>query len=756
MLIYSGTVKSSKYGNLLSNAQRPQVSSDISLDEFPLFEKLSAPTLAYLGQHLVQETYRPDESFFQSLEPADCIFLVKSGKVDVAMDWQGERIRLNTAGPADVIGVFPVIGTSVRSTTAVACEDCSVYRLPSEAFLRIREFAPRDFDELEEGINGLLLKIQLKLALRISTLFQGLEDFILLDLEKALKMVSLPGNTVLCTEGSPAEEIFIVISGRLQISRGRGKNFALLGEVGCGETVGELGVISRDLRAADVTAIRDSTVAVLSASAFEELLAKHPLQMNRSFVTSIVGHLTGAHKRVRNSANTFAVVCLSREISEADVSSRLADAFQAFGGALVIDSQRCDASLGGAGIAQSSFDSPINSSLLQWCAQQEMSHRYVIYTADHENTPWTYRCLRQADHVIFVGAGAGDSGIGSREQEILEDSSVDNSKKTLVLLHEKDVSVPTGTIEWIKRRNNVVHHHARIDVNEDFERIARFLTGRAVGLVLGGGGARGFAHIGVIRALAELNIPVDIVGGNSMGAIIAAQCAMGWLPKEMIERTVPFCVKGEEFTLPLVSLFRGRRMYRGFNSMYGEAQVEDLWKKFFSVSCNLSRACVMTHETGLLSTAVLNSNSPPGLVPPQVVDGDLLVDGALLNNIPVDVMRRFNPAGPVIAVDVSAREDLLNNTSLSGGASGFGLLLRKMIPSKRKEIRFPGITEILARASTIGGVAAQKRMMDGLADCYLTPPVSRYANMAYKHGDGIAGLGYEYARDRLSEWKGRA
>ena len=117
----------------------------------------------------------------------------------------------------------------------------------------------------------------------------------------------------------------------------------------------------------------------------------------------------------------------------------------------------------------------------------------------------------------------------------------------------------------------------------------------------------------------------------------------------------------------------------------------------------------MTHETGLVAASVLNSNSPPGLIPPQVVDGDLLVDGALLNNIPVDVMRKFNPTGPVIAVDVSAREDLLDNTNLSGGLSGLRMMFHKLNPLKKKEIRFPGIREILSRASMIGGLAAQKK-----------------------------------------------
>jgi predicted acylesterase/phospholipase RssA/CRP-like cAMP-binding protein len=729
------------------------VSADEPLNALPLFEGLSGETLSHLNRQTAPISFHVNETLFRSGARADYFYILESGSVNVEMDWQGEPIRLHTARATEVIGVFPIIGTSERSTTAIPSENGGAYRIAADALLDVREIHAQDFETIQDRIRILLLNVQLKLALRLSALFQGLEDVILSDLEKKLSLVFLPGNTVLCRQGSLAEEIYIVVGGRLQITRQEASGTILLGEVGCGETVGEIGVISRDPRSADVRAIRDSTVAVLSSGSFEELLETYPLQINRTFVRSIIGHLTGREKRVVSSAKTFAVIGLGKDVSAGAISSKLSEAFNKFGSTLVIDSGMCDAALGAEGFSQTSFDSPSNSPLLQWCAQQEMGHRFVIYIADRENTQWTHRCLRQADHVIFVASGEGRPEIGCRERRMLEDPSVENSKRTLVLLHQKHTSVPAGTIEWIRQSKISMQHHARIDRNEDFERIARFLMGSAVGLVLGGGGARGFAHIGVIRALNELGIPIDIVGGNSMGAVIGAQHALGWPPEEMIARTIEFCLRGEELTLPLISVFKGRRMFQGFNRMYGDAHIEDLWKKFFSVSCNLSRARIMTHDTGPVSAAVLNSNSPPGLIPPQVVDGDLLVDGALLNNIPVDVMRRFNPAGPVIAVDVSAREDLLDNTSLSGGVSGVRLLFHRLNPMKTKRIQFPGIREILSRASTIGGVAAQKRMMEGIADLYMTPPVSKYPNMAYKQGKVISEFGYEYAIQQLTEWK---
>jgi len=185
--------------------------------------------------------------------------------------------------------------------------------------------------------------------------------------------------------------------------------------------------------------------------------------------------------------------------------------------------------------------------------------------------------------------------------------------------------------------------------------------------------------------------------------------------------------------------------------MFSDSCIEDLWLHFFSVSCNISRAIVMTHDKGSLLSAVLNSNAPPGLFPPQVVDGDLLVDGALLNNVPVDVMAKINDGGTIIAVDVNAREDLLDNTDNTGGMSGWKLLINKISPNTKK-VRSPNVIEILSRASIIGGLAQRKKLMDGVADLYIQPPVNDFSLMAYKDADKIEKVGYLHAKKVLQQW----
>ena len=123
---------------------------------------------------------------------------------------------------------------------------------------------------------------------------------------------------------------------------------------------------------------------------------------------------------------------------------------------------------------------------------------------------------------------------------------------------------------------------------------ARALHRRAaVGLGLGGGGARGFAHIGSLRALEEAGIPVDVVAGTSMGANIAAQAAMGWSPDRMVEVNRRIWIEiapQKKFTLPVVSILGSKKALECGRLMYDDYDIEDLWLPFYCVSSNLTTA----------------------------------------------------------------------------------------------------------------------------------------------------------------------
>ena len=223
----------------------------------------------------------------------------------------------------------------------------------------------------------------------------------------------------------------------------------------------------------------------------------------------------------------------------------------------------------------------------------------------------------------------------------------------LLLLHSGNFDPTVRAARWLSGLTVNAYHHMVHGDKFDSAKFLRLLTGTAVGLVLSGGGARGFAHIGVIRALNECGIPIDYVGGTSMGAVIAAQHALGWDWRSMSEvnrQAWQSCQPQRNYTLPLVALNSAKRMDRMLREMFGSAEIQDLRTNFFCVSTNLTRADAMIHHSGLLWKAVRASVSVPGIGPPAIEAGEILVDGGLVNNLPVDVMKRFC-SGDVVAVD---------------------------------------------------------------------------------------------------------
>ncbi len=238
--------------------------------------------------------------------------------------------------------------------------------------------------------------------------------------------------------------------------------------------------------------------------------------------------------------------------------------------------------------------------------------------------------------------------------EDLEAARKNGAHVELILLRPPNAT-PSRTSDWLDAAVYRAHHHVAIGRKSDYGRLVRRFTGKAWGLALGGGGARGFAHIGAIKALQEAGIPIDMIAGTSMGAILGAQHAMGLNPDEMILQSRRAYVGGSDLTdmtLPLVSFRSGRGTTARLQAMFGDRMIEDLPIPYFCVSCNLTRATAIIHERGPVVTWTRVSCSVPGLLPPVPWKGDLLVDGALLNNLPVNEMRS-RLRGSVAAADVS-------------------------------------------------------------------------------------------------------
>ncbi len=294
--------------------------------------------------------------------------------------------------------------------------------------------------------------------------------------------------------------------------------------------------------------------------------------------------------------------------------------------------------------------------------------------------------------------------------------------------------------------------HVRRGQQADLARLARILTGNAVSLVLGGGGARGFAHIGVLRALEELDIPVDMVGGTSMGAPIAGFVAQGSGVGEVNARAGKAYRNIIDFTLPLVSLIAGERITASIKQQTGSWDIEDYWLPFFCVSTNLTTGQLVVHRRGESWRAIRSSVSIPGVLPPVPVDGALLVDGAVLNNLPVDVMREMNPFGTVIAVDVTPPMGPTARSDYGAGLSGWRVLANKLLPW-REASAVPGMASTILQATVAGSELKRQQILEqNLADVYLNINVEGVGMLQFDARDEAAQLGYDGAIEPLRAW----
>ena len=486
----------------------------------------------------------------------------------------------------------------------------------------------------------------------------ALEEAVLQDLCRFLALQVVPGGHIVYREGDPANTMFFLISGRLRVSR-RGANGELLlyNEIRPGESVGEAGLILQQPRAADITALRDSTVAMLSRADFERLLALHPLPLNQVFARAIVNHLRHASQQVvRRNAQIVVVVPLHDAGDTHAVAASLAQAFSQVGRTHLVTPQvgrSEDPDQTGIWHGKDRYD------------ELEDQYDFLVYEGDGQSASWTRRAFRQADQVIFVTRPDAPTRMCELEQRLRERAGFRHEAQAPggAACRPRQTE-PTAVAHWQEGRDFERIYPVRAGHEQDFARLARFLNGKAVGVVLGGGGARGFAHLGVLRALEQAGIVVDLIGGNSMGALIGAQYACDVPLDEIRERTVRFARGGERPTIPVISIVSGRRVERDLRKMFGERSVDQLWRPFFAAACNLSRACTTVQDSGPLWRAVLASNSPVGLFPPVLHNGDLLVDGAILENVPVAAMRarlgtpleKRHGNGTIIAIDVDVRD----------------------------------------------------------------------------------------------------
>jgi NTE family protein/lysophospholipid hydrolase len=604
--------------------------------------------------------------------------------------------------------------------------------------------------------------LRAELASILNDLFGPLDPAVLQGLQDELEWIRLFAGTPLFKQGDPGDSLYIVVSGRLRVAQANASGGErAINEIGRGECAGEFALLTQEPRSATIYAIRDSNVVRLSQALFDRLIRQHPQSMAQ--IARFIVRRVRAGERDRPAEgrpaagagpNAFAVVPAG-DVPLADFTRRAADALAALGPTICLSSADCDRALDQPGVAQSDDDHPANAALIGWLSEQEARYRYIIYQADREWSPWTRRCLRQADRVLILGQAGADPAPGPIDAALL--SAASPARAELVLLHPDSARRPSGAGQWLAQRRVHTHHHLRMGNAGDFARLARRLTGRALGVVLSGGGARGYAHIGAIRALEEAGLRADFVGGTSIGALIGACYAAGRSHEEMLAMAAAFSSRRRllDFTLPITSFNTTRKLTNLYRALFDDIQIEDLWQRFFCISSNLTRAEPVIHERGPLWSAVRASTAIPVIFAPLLAaNGDVLIDGGILNNFPIDVMRTRCEAGLVIGVDVAPPTDKLGDYRFGPAVSGWQLLWHRVNPFGRR-VRAPSLFENLVRTIEINSAyRVRSPAFRQHADLLIQMPDRQFGRLEFGIYAEMIEMGYQETRRQLEEWGG--
>ncbi|XP_016534921.1 neuropathy target esterase isoform X2 [Poecilia formosa] len=692
-----------------------------------------------------------------------------------------EAVCLFVTHPGEMVGQLAVLTGEPLIFSIKAVRDCTYLKISKSDFYEIMKEQP-----------NVVLSVAHTVAIRMSAFVRQM-DF-------AIDWMAVEAGRALYRQDDQSDCTYIILNGRLRsvIRKANGKK-ELVGEYGRGDLIGVVEALTKQPRATTVHAVRDTELVKLPEGTLNNIKRRYPQVVTRLIHLlgqKILGNLQQGRGPFPGSAlnlpsmtksadvtnptsnlSTVAVLPVGDEVPISAFNLELSHALSAIGPTLLLTSDIIRERLGA-----SALDSIYEYRLSGWLAQQEDINRIVLYQTDSSMTPWTQRCIRQADCILIVGVGDQEPALGELEQ-MLENTAVRALKK-LILLHREDGPGPSRTVEWLNMRSWCSGHlHLKCprrvfsrrsptklrevyekvfqktaDRHSDFSRLARVLTGNSIALVLGGGGARGCSHVGVIKAMEEAGIPIDIVGGTSIGSFIGAlyaeertavrtkQRAREW-SKSMnsVFKTVL------DLTYPITSMFSGSAFNTSIYNVFEDKQIEDLWLPYFNVTTDITASAMRVHQDGCVWRYVRASASYTPYLPPlcDPKDGHLLVDGCYVNNVPADIARNVGTR-TVIAIDVGSQDetDLCN---YGDSLSGWWLLWKRINPWAEK-VKVPDMAEIQSRLAYVSCVR-QLEVVKKSAYCeYIRPPIDRFKTMDFGKFDEIYEIGYQHAKMLFTGW----
>uniref|UniRef100_A0A0K2T720 Neuropathy target esterase sws n=1 Tax=Lepeophtheirus salmonis TaxID=72036 RepID=A0A0K2T720_LEPSM len=700
---------------------------------------------------------------------AGLVYII-SGNLIMSMKGESESHKdqiLYIASKGEIVGQLALLTGEANFYTARAREKTKVAMITKEVLFNILSESP---------------EMVLSLAHRTISCLSPMVRCV----DFALEWINIDSGKVIYRQGDKTDCTYIVLSGRLRSFINAGIKKQMLNEYSRGDMVGLVDVVTSDNRYQTVMAVRDSELCKVPGQLLHLLKIRYPVVVSK--LISLLGkRLIGTWnmgpgrtigtKSALNEGSQFTTVALfsgSHSVPLTAFASELTHALTIVGSVIHISSCTIYDRFG-----PTAMDSNHEFRLTSWLGQQEDRYDVVVYQSDNDMSEWTLRCLRQADVIFNLVIASGPTDVTQREKDL--EFVAKRVRKELVLIHDETITCPKGTRFWLRKRPWISSHfHLQVpkrfltkrnekrviefykrrmnnnapNINSDFSRLARHITGSSVGIVLGGGGARGAAHIGMLKSIQEAGIPIDKVGGVSIGAFIGglwcssrdissvAQKARTYFHRLATRFLLPLL----DITYPYTSILSGSYFnYTLMETFDEDLYIEDLWLPFFCVTTDITCSQERVHTKGIFWKYCRASMSYAWLLPPicDPEDGHLLMDGCYVNNVPGDIMAR-QQCKYILAIDVATLDDR-NLYNYGDSLSGWWVLWKKINPFSRS-VKIPDQSEIQLRLAFCSHYKNLEELKSNPNYEYIQPPVDRYLPGNFNMFDDILEVGYHHGK----------
>ena len=703
---------------------------------------LSNITINELCKIMYIVNYKKTAKIYSKNEKITKFLIINSGECELI----GNDGIIRKLCKNDFFGLISLFTNSSKNYDLVAVDNVTIIELNKDDLIKLTLQYPVIKKELLQIVNKQLFNPEINSAL--GTIAKGVDSKTIEELKKDISWKTLNDSEILFNQGDVGDSCYIVMSGRVQAIINHGEdNEIILGELKKGDIIGDMALITGEKRSATIKALKLSRLIYISKKSFENVMYNNPkalMEVSKALINRL--KFKDNKEKVNKNIIIGIVSFLDNKTTQQFYNS-LNTNLKLFGNSENLTE------------ITNNLDSNNDSLNFEILLENIISSNdfLILHSNDINNLEWKKNIVKYSDQVIILGNPKNLKTISSEESEIFNNYSNINIKKLwLILNHDKDTIVPNKTNKIINIRNGIKVFHIKNNNNSDIKRITRFITKQTIGLTLGGGGAKGFAHFGIYKAMNELNIPIDIIGGTSAGSIVASQIALGHTFEEIIDKNkkVNALKMFKEYGIPYISLIKSNKIEQAAKISAEGRDIEDLWIPFFAPATDLTNSKLIIFDKGPLWEALRSSGALPGIVLPHFMNQNIIVDGGLMNNLPVDIMKN-NYGGKIICSSCSLDKSM--KTSIEGIPNQLRMLINKFFNKSKFEKDYnyvPTITDIIFKTSVVAS-ASQIKDNINMSDLFLELPTSKFGLTEFNDQAmmQMIEIGYEYSKPKLEAFK---